>query len=235
MDNTQKIYVATLMAATFLAGSVALGASAPSVEPDQKVAAVSATPAENDFGKLSVDGASALNDVSRTRLAIFDGRVDDAKKYVGLADAAFTKAKTDDTAFTKAESDLNPRPGAEAKSPDTKTAEQLKSPIAWLPVDQSITIDEDYTDNPAKKAAVADANQSLKAGDRKAAMDKLKLADIKIAATVAVVPLEQTLSKVKEAAGLINDGKYYEASQDLRQAQDAERFYTVGNVGTPKE
>ena len=39
-------------------------------------------------------------------------------------------------------------------------------------------IDEDYTADQTKSAAVADANKSLKKGDRKAAMDKLKLADM---------------------------------------------------------
>jgi hypothetical protein len=38
------------------------------------------------------------------------------------------------------------------------------------------------------------------------------------------MPLEQTINKVHQAAGLINDGKYYEASQELRQAQDGLRF-----------
>ena len=36
-----------------------------------------------------------------TRRAIFDGRTDDAKKFVALAEAGFDKAKTDDTGYTK--------------------------------------------------------------------------------------------------------------------------------------
>jgi hypothetical protein len=87
-----------------------------------------------------------------------------------------------------------------------------------------ITIIEDYTANPAKTAAVADANKSLKSADRKGAMEKLKLADMNVEVTLAVIPLEQTINSVHQAVGLINDGKYYEASRVLRQAQDNERF-----------
>jgi hypothetical protein len=106
-------------------------------------------------------------------------------------------------------------------------ADQFKKPIAWIPVDGSITIDEDYSAIPAKKAAVADANKSLKNGDRKGAMEKLKLADINVDVTLAVMPLEQTANKVHQAAGLIKAGKYYEASQNLRQAQDGLRYDVV--------
>jgi hypothetical protein len=237
MNNNRVGYLTALLATTILAGGGAWAASAPASAPDQKVAAISpsTSTADKDFGKLSVDGASALNDVALTRLAIFDGRVDDAKKFVGQADAAFTKAKTDDTAFTKAETDLKPLADAKTKPTEPESAEQMKTPVAWLPIDRSVAIDEDYIQSPEKKAAVADADKSLTAGNRKAAMDKLKLADVKIEVTLAVVPLDKTMGKVKAASDLINEGKYYEASQDLRQVQDGERFYTVGDSGTPKE
>lgn len=51
--------------------------------------------------------------------------------------------------------------------------------------------------------------------------------------TLAVVPLEQTIDNVHQAAGLINDGKYYEASQLLRQAQDSERFDVTNITAKP--
>lgn len=234
MANSRNIIVAALTATTLMAVGVAWAADQPTPQNS----------AEKDFGKLSADGASALQEVKLAQLAIFDGQIDEAKKYVNAADAAFTKAKTDETVFTKAEADLKPPTGKEAPAEkraaattpaDAKQADQMKTPVAWLPVDGSITIDEDYTANPTKTAAVADADKSLKNGDRKGAMEKLKLADITVAVTLAVVPLEQTTNDVHQAAGLINDGKYYEASQMLRHAQDSERFEAVGDVGTPKE
>ena len=75
------------------------------------------------------------------------------------------------------------------------------------------------------------SNKSLKRGDRRGAIEKLKLADMNIDVTLAVVPLEQTIKYVHQAANLINDGKYYEASQELRQAQDNERFDATNIAG----
>ena len=233
MANSRNFIVAALTATTMMTACVAWAADKQTPQ----------TSADKDFGKLSADGANALQEVKLARLAIFDGRIDEAKKFVNSADTAFTKAKTDETVFTKAEADLRPPTSkaaptekrAAATPADTKQPDQMKVPIAWLPVDGSITIDEDYTANPSKTAAIADANKSLKSGDRKGAMDKLKLADITVAVTLAVVPLEQTTSDVHQAAVLLDDGKYYEASQMLRHAQDGERFEAIGNLGTPKE
>ena len=93
-------------------------------------------------------------------------------------------------------------------------------------------IDEDYTADQTKSAAVADANKSLKKGDRKAAMDKLKLADMTIDVTLGVVPLRSTIASVQKAVGLIDDGKYHKASQVLKQAEDKERFDVTTVPGT---
>lgn len=51
--------------------------------------------------------------------------------------------------------------------------------------------------------------------------------------TMIVVPLEQTINDVHQAAGLINDGKYYEASQMLRDVQDGERFDVTSVTAKP--
>jgi TolA-binding protein len=238
MVKNKKALVVALTATTLLTGGAAWAASQQ--PPDQPKPTSQQTSADKDFTKLSADGASAFQDMKLTRLAIFDGRVDDAKKYVNLADSAFGKARTDETAFTKAEADLKQPTikdaaadkNVSAQAPaDNTQADQMKKPIAWLPVDGSISINEDYSASPAKTAAVADANKSLNSGDRKGAIEKLKLADMNIDVTLAVLPLEQTIDDVHQAASLINDGKYYEASQKLRQAQAGERLDATNITG----
>jgi len=244
MKNSRKTFIVALATTALLTAGVE-GAAAQQTPAPQK-SMPPQTSAGKDFGKLSADGSTAFQDLTLTRVAIFDGRIDDAKKYVGHAEAAFDKAKTDDAVFTKAEADLKPPTGKNApanqtvgaapsasKSFDGKSEDQMKKPIAWLPVDGAITIDEDYTANPAKKAAVAEANKSLKGGDRSGAMEKLKLADMDIDVTLAVVPMQQTIDDVHQAAGLIDGGKYYEASQLLRQAQDAERYDVTSITAKP--
>ena len=105
-------------------------------------------------------------DMTLTRLAIFDGRIDAARKYIDKAEKALSKAKTDETRFLKDEANLN----AAKNTPTPKnglsgapTADQRNSSsndqqnasnnnmVEWLPVDASITIDEDFTASPTKK------------------------------------------------------------------------------------
>ena len=198
----------------------------------------------------------AFMDLTLTRLAVFDGRIDAAQKFIDKAGRALSKAKTDETRFLKDEANLNAAKNTTSNSGSTApTADQQnasnnnpqnppnnqqntannnqqnaannnqqnasnnnqqnpsnKKMVEWLPVDVSITIDEDFTDSPEKKAALADANKSLSSGDRKGAIDKLKLSGVDIDVVVLAVPLNDTIAKVQQAANMLNDGKYYEAT-----------------------
>ena len=217
---------------------------------------------DTDAGRLSKDGAQGYRDVALARLAIFDGRTTDAKNFVDAADTAFGKAKTDRTVFIKAESALMP-PNDQANSveaakkgaanavpssqadatpanqpkngsaPNESQSADAATPKAWLPVDGEISVNEDFTANPAKAAAVSDANKSLAKGDRQGAREKLKLAQVDLDYVLAVVPLNQTINDVHQAATLVDAGKFYEASQQLRQVQDSTRYDMVDVTGTP--
>ena len=239
MLKNKKTLIAALTATALMAVGVARAENQPT--SNQQKLTPQQISADKDFGKVSADGAGGFQDLSLAQIAIFDGRIDDAKEFVTQAVAAFSKAKTDETVFNKAESALKPpvdknavanKSAASAKPADASKTAQNQKPISWLPVDGSIMIDEDFTAKNAKTAAVADANKSLKAGDRKGALEKLRLADVKVVVIVAVLPLEQTIDKVDQAAAMINDGKYYEASQELRQVQASERFDVVDDMAT---
>ena len=275
---TTKTLVAVLTASTFLTAGAAFAQSPTPAKsttaestPSKPMTAqpMTAQPmtaqqktAEKDFGKLSKDGSRAFQDLALTRLAIFDGRTGEAKKFVGEADTAFGKAQSDDTVFTKAEGDLKSAQGVNEQgrsatsgtdqsasasnennagtqsaanaSESGSNAEDMKKPIKWLPVDGEITINDNFTANPTKAAAVADANKSLAKGDRKGALDKLKLADVDLDIVLAVVPVNQTVKDVHQASQMVNDGKFYEASQLLRKVQDSARFDVADVVGVPK-
>jgi len=241
MTRSRNPYLAALCGATILTAGAAWATDATpakvaSVAPQQ-------TTVDKDLTKLSADGAAAFQDIKLTRRAIFEGRTDDAKKFVALADTGFNKAKADDSVYTKAEGDLTPPPAksdatkasGSAATPDATTDAQKKAPVAWAPIDGSITILEDITGNTAKTAAVGDANKSLQSGERGDAINKLKVAGIEVAVVLAVVPIDKTIDEVHQAALLIDAGKYYEGSQQLRMAESNERFDMIGNLGTPKE
>lgn len=239
MSKNRKTLFVALATTAFIAAGVARAENQPAA--DQQKMTPQQISADKDFGKLSADGSGGFQDLSLARLAIYDGRVDDAKKFVKQADAAFNKAKTDNSVFNKAESALKTpvdKNAAAAKSAavaapaDASETARMKKPIAWLPVDGSIMINEDYKAQAAKTAAVAEANKSLKDGDRKGALEKLKLADVKVVVVVAVLPMEQTINKMDQAVVMINDGKYYEASQELREVQASKRFDVIDDAAT---
>lgn len=176
------------------------------------------TAADTDFGRLSVQGATAYRDVRLTRLAIFNAKPERAKTLIAAAKGAIDKAQKDDAIFVKAESELR----SPSKSPSNTSLDTKQ--IAWLPVDGQMILDENYVASPKKAAAVADADKSLKQGDRKGATEKLKLAGISVDFTMAVVPLAKTTADINHAAALIDDGKYYEANAALLQAENGVRL-----------
>ncbi len=209
------------VAAVALIGSSALAADNNTAQPDAQQQA-----AMNDFGKLSHDGARAFQDIRMARLAIFDGNTAKAKSYVDDAQTRMQKARSDDTVFTKAEADLKPQTGTQQKSGQTSQTQANTAPIAWLPVDGSMTLDEDYIANPQKSQSIDKANEQLKNGSHAEAMKTLKLADIDVDFVVEVAPLNATLSGVDQAAQLIGEGHYFQANQALKKVEDATRFDT---------
>ena len=56
--------------------------------------------------------------------------------------------------------------------------------------------------------------------------------DLQILGSFAL-PLDDVIAKVHQAASLINDGKYYEASQIVKQVQDSVRSDVVNIVEAP--
>ncbi|KQO68873.1 YfdX family protein [Methylobacterium sp. Leaf89] len=246
MNKTRT--VAAFLAATSLLSGVALAndavkpATAPPVTAAQQAA-------DRDVGKLSKDGAQAFRDLHLARIAIFDADPTLAKTLIGKAQASLAKAKTDEAIYTKAEADLrspdkhaamakaSDAKAADAKAADAKTAEAKAStqPTAWLPVDGQLTLGEDFVATPTKAAAVATANKSLEKGDRKSAIDQLKLAGVDMNFVLAVVPLNQTTTDVDQAASLIGQGKYYEGNALLKKVEDGVRFDVVNVLGTPQK
>ena len=152
--------------------------------------------------------------------------MDQAKKYADEAKASIAKAKTDNTAFMKAEAALKPPAGVSQRNATEGAGDKpmQSTPTAWLPVDGGLTLGEDFVATPAKAEGVAKANEQLKKGDHKQAMETLKLAQINVALVMEVAPLEKTISGIDSAAQLIDSGKYYEGNQALKGVEDGIRY-----------
>ena len=223
--------------ATCLTASLALGGAAYAA--DQAAATPTASEIQKDVGKLSADGAKGFRDLHLARLAIFDADPARAKALVGDAQAALAKAKTDESVFTTAEADLKaPAAGKGTVANVANTGgsgADVKQPVAWLPVDGQLLLDEDFVATPQKAAAVASANKTLAKGDRKGAVDTLKLAGVNVNFTMAVVPLATTTADVDQAAKLLDQGKYYEANATLKQAENGVRLDVIDATSLPQK
>ncbi len=215
MNITKNAAIAAITMS--LIGSSAMAAGTPAVSP-----ASGQQTAIKDFGKLSLDGMEAMRDIRLARLAIFDGKTAKAKTLLTDAQTALGKAKTEDVVFTKSEAELKPGPGAKPAAPaGTKLS---ATPITWIPVDGELALGEDYTATPEKAAGVAKANTQIKHGEKTAALDTLKLADIDVYFFEEVAPLDATVSGVDTAAQLVDSAQFYEANQALKSVEDGMRF-----------
>lgn len=231
----RKGFAAILIASTVMSG---VAYAADSAANTQAPAAVKQDAKLNkaidkDVGKLSKDGAQALQDIQATRIAIFNAQPDQAKSLIHKAKEEMLKAGKDDSVFTKAVSELTPARNTNPGDKVETTKPDAATPIAWLPIDSQISLGEDFQATPEKMAAVTDANQSLKKADRKSALEKLALADVDVKFTTAVVPLEQTSSDVNKAADLIDQGKFYEANAALKDVTDHAMLNIVDIYGQP--
>ncbi len=222
-----------LTTATILGGVSGIGhadVTAPAATGPAKIA-------DKDFGRLSQDGVSAFNDVHLARRAIFDGKTDEAAKFVTDAQASLAKAKGDDTVFQKAESALNEpgQTGAKSAAP-TKNGTMANggAPIAWIPVDSEIALGESFVSSPEKAAAVVTARKGLEKGENAKSLEAIRLAQIDINYTVAVAPLDQSIADVEQANSLMTSHDYYGASQALRRAEDGIRYDEIDDVANVK-
>lgn len=217
-----------------------LGGTAFAAEQAAQQNSAQMTTADKDVGKLSKDGAQGFRDLQMTRLAIFEANPTQAKDLIAKAQAAFAKAKTDDAQFNKAEADLKTQADLSGQKGMTQSSSSATKPastdqVAWVPVDAQLTLGDDFVATPEKASAVTEANKNLAQGDQKGALDKLKLAHVEVNFTMAVLPLDKTMSDVDQAASMINQGKYYEANATLKTAQDRMRFDVIDAVTPPQK
>ena len=237
----ERKYLVGALATMSMFGSVALAAEQTNKNAASEISKPSAAnmKAEKDFGNLSADGQKAFQDIRLARLSIFDGRTDQAKKFVDEARVAMNKAKSDNTSYMKAETALKPPAGKSQpvmpQGGTDKTPTATTTPVAWLPIDGGLTLGEDFVESPAKAAGVAKANEQLKNGDHKQAMETLTLANIEVSFVMEVAPLDKSLSAIGNAAQLIESGKYYEGNQALKGIEDGIRFDVAEANDAPKK
>lgn len=148
------------------------------------------------------DAYMAMREIRAARLAIFDGSGPAATTFVNEAS---TKLKT---ALELA-----------GNIKVSKAGEIVEG--GYVPFDVSMAIGEDYTASPKKTAQIAEANGHLKEGNQQKAVEVLRLADINVLTTAALLPVDATMEHITDAANLLKQGKYYDANIALKAIEDS--------------
>jgi hypothetical protein len=228
--NPSPMKVLVITAGIGCAAWLAAGLEGPARARSQETGPARIT--DRDYGRLSQDGASAFNDILLARRAIFDGRTDEATKFVADAEASLHTAKAGDSLFMKPESAMRKAPNDEASAaaPGAKGAA-----IAWLPIDIEITPGENFAANPESAAALVTARKSLENGDAAKSLATIRRVGIDVDYTVTVAPMLRSMIDIDRANGMMASRDYYGASQALRQAEAGIRFEAINDVGDVRD
>lgn len=179
--------------------------------------------ASQDFGRLSVDGNTAFEDVGLARHAIFDGDLKTAGLFITSAREALERAGRDNTAFQKAEDELMPN---KVRQQPPRPVPSGGKQVVWLPIDGELVLDETIEPTSEKTAALAAANRHLKAGNTARASEVLKISGVDADYIIAAVPLEQARQDVARAAKILKNDPY-KASEALRAVESSVRYASV--------
>jgi len=187
------------------------------------------TPAKNglpqDLTKVSHAGYDAIRDVHAARLAIFNG---DPKVAIEMIDKA--KKDLDDAAKDAEKFAADEKVAGHENKGDEKSASDK---MDLIPIDGNIAIADTFVATPEKKEHIAKANEHFKAGRSKEALEELRLGEIDVVYTRAMLPWKATQKRVDEAEKLASDHEYYEANLALKAAEDGLVMESVDLQGNP--
>jgi hypothetical protein len=183
------------------------------------------TAAKEDFIKISEDAAITMRDVHGARLAIFDGSPDKALTYVDAAITRVDAANKDADQYAIKSKDKDKSKDKAAKM-DTEV---------YVPFDAILTVGEGFVPTKEKMEHIAKANKHIHKGEKKQALEVLKLGQVDVAITSQLIPVKYVESRIKQAGKLVKDGKFYEANLELKAVEDAVIVETNAIDSTPKD
>lgn len=151
---------------------------------------------------IAFQGQNALTDVQLARVALFQGQPEKALILTNHASSLLTDDSLDWSKFF--------HPGKKTTLKDDN----------YVAINAVMGVSEDYISSPEKEDSIKRANEKLQKGDKKGAVNELRLAGIGVTQNVYLMPLKQTRHAVSEALRLLGEHKYYEANLVLKGAED---------------
>ena len=198
-----------------------------------KKASAEVNAATQEVTKVSKDGFMAMRAVREARIAIFNGEPKVAVEIMDKANKALDAASKDESLFIADMKTL-----AEKKAAHGTTTAATTKAMIWIPIDGQIALADSYVPTPEKKEHIAKANEHLKNGRAKEAIEELRLGEINVTYTRVLMPLTATKKCLADAMSLANEHKYYEANLALKAAEDGVILDSVGltdDKGEPKD
>ena len=171
--------------------------------------------ADKDLVKVSGDTQTSMSDVDGARLAIFDGQPDQARTFIDAAVTRINAAVKDSGKYA-----------LDIKAP--------KSGDSYVPFNANLTVLNTFEPSAKKAKHIAEANKHLRNGKSQEAIKALKLADIDVAVTASMLPVNFAKAHIEQAAKLVSQSKYYEANMALKAVDDAVVVDTYAIDAVPK-
>ena len=165
--------------------------------------------------KVSQEGYMAMQEAGFARVAIFDGKPQEAQKLMEKAQAHLKEAKKKAPEITVTVKTV------EKVGDKTIDSAQLKENNDLIPIDTGLTLAEDFVPTPEKTQKIKEANEQMKTGHHDKAHEILKEAGIDVSVTRLLMPLDFVTSQFDKASSLLKDHKYYEANLALKGAADS--------------
>jgi len=189
--------------------------------------------ATQEATKVSKDGFMAMRAVREARIAIFNGEPKVAVEIMDKAKEALDAASKDESMFI---ADMKTLAGEKTAHGTTTTMTTAAATPAttWIPIDGQIALADTYVPTPEKKEHIAKANEHLKNGRAKEAIEELRLGEINVTYTRVLMPLTATKKCLADAMQLATEHKYYEANLSLKAAEDGVIVDSVGLADVPQ-
>lgn len=204
--NTRKPLLTLAIAGILGGSSFILGSNAfaeTKATTTEAVIAASSDADESSFIKTVDEAYKALHEIRAARMAIFNGQPEEAVKLTGEAHTDLAAANT-----TMHEHEV-------------MTQKKADESDAYIPFDTSMVLAEGFVPDEAKKAALTKANEHLAKGEKAHAVEALKLGNIEVSVTAALIPAASSLQHVDDAVKLLSEKKYYEANLALKAVEDS--------------
>jgi len=205
MSVSRKITVsaiAALMVATPLLTVVQANAAETKDDPVVTATAKTANK-DSQLLKTSNEAYRALREVRAARLSIFNGDSSKATKFANDAEKALLAAQKNAADFA------------------VPTKKGRKSGEIYIPFDMSMSLAEGFVATPEKASKLKEANIHIAEGKSKKAAEVLKLANIDVTVTAALLPISSSVNHMTDAVLLIKNGKFYEANRELMAVEES--------------